>query len=75
MKAYLVQFTLTTRIVVKSDTNPNNDGELFDNAVETAIEQMNRIGIDNYLNAENAEIVEDEDCPAGTFSSDIEKAI
>lgn len=75
MKAYLVQFTLTTRVVVKSDTNPNNDGELFDNAVETAIEQMNRVGIDNYLNAENAEIIEDEDCPAGTFINDKEKAI
>lgn len=69
-KAYLVTFTATTRIVVDSDENPSESDGLYDEIVEKAYIQMGDFGFENYLNAENSEIVEDTECPAGTFSND-----
>ena len=69
-KAYLVTFTATTRIVVESEENPLENDELFNEIVEKAFIQMGDLGFENYLSAENAEIVEDTECPAGTFDFD-----
>lgn len=70
MKAYLVTFTVTTRIVVESDKNPVKDDNTYLNAVDVAYEKILNNGVGNYLNAENADITEDTECPAGTFTSD-----
>ena len=70
MKAYLVTFTVTTRIVVESDKNPVKDDNTYLNAVDVAYEKILNNGVGNYLNAENADITEDTECPAGTFTTD-----
>ena len=75
MKAYLVSFTTTTRIVVENDTNPLDDALLYERVCIAAREQMLDNGIDGYLQADNATIVEDTECPAGTFDFDETKAI
>ena len=69
-KAYLVTFTATTRIVVESEEKPLENDELFNEIAEKAFIQMGDLGFENYLNAENADIVEDTECPAGTFDFD-----
>lgn len=77
MKAYLVTFTATTRVVVEDDANPNEEGngELFNAITDAAFDNIKKNGFDVYLSAENAEIAPDEECPAGTFSWDKDKAI
>jgi hypothetical protein len=75
MKAYLVNFSATTRIVVEDDTNPLDDALLFQRVCDAAREQMIDNGIGSYLDADNATINEDTECPAGTFAFDESKAI
>lgn len=77
MKAYLVTFTVTTRVVVNNDANPNSDGEgeLFNQVADAAYEQIKHNGFDVYLCPENCEINPDDECPAGSFSFDAIKAI
>lgn len=75
MKAYLVKFTTTTRIVLKDNENPKNNPDVFRKAVNAAAEQMEEFGIYDYLCEENAEIEEDSECPAGTFYTDEKRAI
>ena len=62
-KAYLVTFTATTRIIVDSDKNPNEDTELFNKVSEAALDRMLQNGITYYLCDENAEINEDTEMP------------
>ena len=70
-KAYLVQYTVTTRIIVDAPygVTPDNNDKLFERCSDEAYERINRFGIDNYLNAENAEIAEDTECPYDEESS------
>lgn len=75
MKAYLVNFSATTRIVVEDDTNPLDDALLFQRVCDAAREQMIHNGIDTYLDVDNATINEDAECPAGTFFFDESHAI
>lgn len=75
MKAYLVTFTVTTRIVVDSDKNPVKDDNTYLNAVDVAYEKILNNGVGNYLNAENADITEDTECPAGTFTTDNKEVV
>lgn len=77
MKAYLVTFTATTRIVVKDDTNPNEEesGVLFNAVSEAAFRKIISAGVSDYLCPENCEINPDEECPAGTSSTDKDDAI
>ena len=75
MKAYLVTFTVTTRIVVEDDQNPNDNDELFNQVADAAYEQIKHNGFDVYLCPENCEINPDTECPAGSFSFDTNKAI
>lgn len=77
MKAYLVTFTVTTRVVVNDDANPNSDGkgELFNQVADAAYEQIKHNGFDVYLCPENCEINPDTECPAGSFPFDADKAI
>ena len=75
MKAYLVTFTATTRVVVDSDENPNDNEELYNKIVDEAFVRMGDFGLENYLNAENADIAEDDECPAGTFTFDEQNAV
>lgn len=63
MKAYLVKITATTRIVVNSDENPNNNDDLFRKCVKHAVGKMVAYGIEDYLCDENAEITEDTEVP------------
>ena len=75
MKAYLVTFTATTRIVVEDNQNPNLDDELFTRISDAAYEKMKKLGLDNYLNVENCDINLDTECPAGTFYADKNETI
>ena len=63
MKAYLVKITATTRIVVDSDENPNNNDDLFRKCAQAARDKMIAYGIEDYLCDENAEITEDTEMP------------
>ena len=73
MKAYLVKFTATTRIVVDDDREPVD--ELFYKISDAAADKIIKNGVRNYINAENAEVTEDVECPAGTFDLDKEESI
>lgn len=77
-RAYLVIFTTVTRVVVDvpEDFDPNNCNlaikeqecaynTIIDNARENIMEEPT-----NYLYGENAEIMEDTECPYGTFEGD-----
>ena len=75
MKAYLVKFTATTRIVVEDDSDPNKNEKLFNEIVNSATEKIIKNGVRDYLNAENADITEDTECPAGTLKTDAIDAI
>ena len=75
MKAYLVTFTSTTRVVVEDDTNPLDDALLFERVSNAACDQILDNGVHDYLSPDNATITEDIDCPAGTFMFDESKAI
>ena len=75
MKAYLVKFTATTRIVVEDDSDPNKNEKLFNEIANSATEKIIRNGVRDYLNAENADIAEDTECPAGTLKTDAIDAI
>lgn len=75
MKAHLVKFTATTRIVVEDDSDPNKNEKLFNEIANSATEKIIRNGVRDYLNAENAEITEDVECPAETFDFDKEESI
>lgn len=75
MKAYLVTFTATTRVVVKGDENPEENDSLRDRVVAEALNRIENFGVENYLCAENAEINEDTECPAGEFELDEFNAI
>ena len=75
MKAYLVTFTVTTRIVVEDDQNPNENDDLFNQVADAAYEQIEHNGFDVYLCPENCEINPDTECPAGSFAFDANKTI
>lgn len=70
-KAYIVQYTVTTRIIVDAPdgVTPDNNGKLFEKCSDEAYERINHFGIDTYINAENAEITEDTECPYDEESS------
>ena len=71
MKAYLVTFTATTRVVVDSDKplrDMDNAARL--NIIDAAYEQILDNGISDYLCPENADVMEDIDCPAGRLYTD-----
>ena len=77
-KAYLVTFTITTRVVVNipEGFNPNNCNliikeheEAYDSIIREARENILE-NSDNYLFGDNAEIEEDIECPYGTFEGD-----
>lgn len=71
MKAYLVTIYATTRIVVNSDENPNNNPGLSDMIRAAAVRKILESGeIENYINIENADFQEDTECPAGEFELD-----
>lgn len=77
MKAYLVTFTVTTRVVVNDDANPNSDGkeELFNAVSNAAFQRIMKNDVGAYLCPENCEINPDDECPAGTFDTDKDNAI
>lgn len=65
MKAYLVTFTATTRVVVDSDKplrSMDNAARL--NLINAAYEQILDNGLSNYLSPENADVMEDIAFPA-----------
>lgn len=73
--AYLVDFSIRTRVVVDVDDNLEekdpwmNDG-LFDDVYSKAYDNV-LSDLPNYLSCENiTEIDEDTECPAGTFPLD-----
>lgn len=68
-KAYLVQFTATTRIIVDSDKDPNESDGLFGACCDEAFIRMGDFGFENYLNGENATISEDTEQPYDEESS------
>ena len=77
-KAYLVTFTITTRVVVNipEGFNPNNCNliikeheEAYDSIIREARENILE-NSDNYLFGDNAEIEEDIECPYETFEGD-----
>ena len=61
--AYLFTFHATTRLVIDSDKNPFEDDELFSKMCEEARNKMLNFGIEEYLCGDNAEIIEDTECP------------
>ena len=63
-KAYLVTFTMTTRIVVDSDKNPEEDDDLREKCAEKARENIIGNGVEYYLCDENLDgIKEDTEMP------------
>ena len=74
-RAYLVEFSIKTRVVVeipqdKANNSPNKDDELFAIIADTAIDKIasNPRG---YLVRENVDdLVEDWECPVGTFEGE-----
>lgn len=66
--AYLFTFHPTTRVVA----DPNDfrcEEDLYEYLVIKAREQMEK-DLANYLNGDNGEYEEDEECPYGTFDSE-----
>ncbi len=66
--AYLYTFHPRTRVVA----DPNDfrcEEDLYEYITIKAREQMEK-DLADYLNGENGEYEEDEECPYGTFSSD-----
>lgn len=80
-KAFLVEFAPRTRVIVDvpDGFDPNNvnfvresDKDAFDAIVRAARGKIT-LNVANYLDGDNlSEIVEDVDCPFGTFSEDNE---
>ena len=63
-KAFLVTFCPTTRVVVDIEDESLEDIFEFSKVVEAAREQIEEVGIEEYLNGENIdEIVLDEELP------------
>lgn len=75
MKAYLVTFTATTRVVVSEETEKAFPLNLNNIIVNEASNQIIRNGVEDYLCIDNAEINPDTECPAGTFNEDKNLAI
>lgn len=61
MKAYLVSFTITTRVICKTQ----------EEAIDKAIAQILENGAGGYITHDNShEPEEDTECPAGSFDHD-----
>ena len=66
--AYLVNFAITTRVVVDDDAD---DRDIARTAIEKLTTAMVEDGIGSYLCIDNlGEIEEDTECPYGTFEED-----
>ena len=73
-KAFLVTFTVTTRVEqdVPGDFNPEDS---YSKTFEFLMKDARNNILDepyNYLHVENAEIVEDTECPYGSFGTEEE---
>ena len=74
-KAYLVTFSVRTRVVVDvpeelEDTEVWDDDRLLNPVVNTAADKIVR-NAGEYIYAENVDTIEEDlECPAGTFSTD-----
>lgn len=72
-KAYLVTFEITTRVVTEEEGDPNGnliieaDRKAFDDVVSKAYSSLDRANdcVENIT-----EIVEDTECPYGTFDGE-----
>ena len=66
--AYLFDFSVRTRVI--ADPNDFRDeGEFYDYLSWKAREKI-LSNAESYLNGDNGEYVEDEECPYGTFTFD-----
>jgi hypothetical protein len=63
-KAYLVEFSITTRVVIDSNKDPNEDDYVFEDIVCKARTSMLKDGIAFYINGDNVSMIEeDTECP------------
>ncbi len=75
-KAYLVDYSIRTRVVVdvpkdKIDNTPRSDDELFGLIASEARDHILRNGAAQYLCPDNVmEIHDDYECPAGALTCD-----
>ena len=73
-KAYLVTFEITTRVITEEEGDPNGnlmtdaDNKAFNDVVSKACDNIYNLASDFGENV--AEIVEDTECPYGTFKGE-----
>ena len=67
-KAYLVTFAITARVVTEKEGDPNSDEDAWNDVVSKACEKVSMEAPDFDENVDT--IVEDTECPYGTFNGE-----
>lgn len=63
-KAYLIEFTITTRIILDSENDPNENEDLFAETVNIARTQILENGVTDYIHGDNVSLIEEDiECP------------